>query len=293
MTGKNINYIITSDSTADIPKELISGDYDFAEMSYVLDGILYDGKNTPFLTNEKFYEAIKSGKTAQTSLVSVQEATELFEKHLKDGKDILHISFSSGLSGTFESYLSAREELLKKYPERKIAIIDSKAATGGEGMLVYFAMQNRQNGMSLEDNEADVSQKVDHVLHLFTVNDMMHLYRGGRITKAKAIAGLLAHVKPILIVNGEGKLETIGKAPGTVLALKTIGDILTERTAGYDNKVIFITHTGSLDLTEKLKAKVAHLAKEVYITECSPIIGAHLGFGSVTVFALGSTKNAK
>ena len=293
METKNPNYFITSDSTADIPSMLIDGDFDRAEMSYVLDGVLHDGKTNAFLSNDKFYELMKEGKTAQTSMLSVSDVTELFERHLKEGKDVLHISFSSGMSGTYESCLTAKSELAAKYPERQIAVIDSKAATGGEGLLVYYAMQNRKNGMTISENEKAISSIVDNVVHLFTVNDMMHLYRGGRITKAKAIAGLLAHIKPILIVNEEGKLETIGKASGTALALKALSDNLSARTKEFDNDVIFITHTGVPEIAEKLKQKVSHLAKAVYVTECSPIIGAHLGFGSVTVFALGSSKKAK
>lgn len=288
-------YFITSDSTTDIPENLCENGYDTIKMTYVLDGVLYDGETNDFLSPEAFYEQLRAGAIVSTSLVPEHTALEFFESKLKAGYDVLHIGFSSGLSGTYDNYVKAKEKLEKKYPERKIALIDSKSASGGEGLLVLKAIRNRKKGMDIASNALDVEAAVDNVIHLFTVDDLMHLYRGGRLSKSKAIMGTLAHIKPVLIVNKEGKLEQFMKVSGNNLCIKTIAENLAHRVKGFDNDVCFITHTMALNNAEKLKAKIQELTgvNDVRIMPCSPIIGAHLGYGAVTVEMFGSPKNPK
>ncbi len=288
-------YFITSDSTTDIPENLCPKGYDTIKMTYVLDGVLYDGETNDFLAPEAFYEQLRAGAVVSTSLVPEQTALEFFESKLKAGYDVLHIGFSSGLSGTFDNYVKSKEKLEKQYPERKIALIDSKSASGGEGLLVLKAIKNRDNGMDILSNASDVSSAVDNVIHLFTVDDLMHLYRGGRLSKSKAIMGTLAHIKPVLIVNIEGKLEQFMKVSGNNLCIKTIAENLARRAKGFENDVCFITHTMALGNAEKLKAKITELTgvENVYVMPCSPIIGAHLGYGAVTIEMFGSPKNPK
>ena len=177
-------YIITTDMTADIPAKMIESEKDFhiINMSYVLDGALYDGSSeNPYLSTKDFYAKLAEGKMASTSMVTVEEAKDFFLPFLEKGQDVLHLSFSSALSGCYNSYVAASEELREEYPNNKVVVIDTLCASSGEALLSYYALRRRDDGMSIDDNAEYVSNLRHHVGHVFTVDDMTHLYRGGRV----------------------------------------------------------------------------------------------------------------
>ncbi|NLZ25226.1 MAG: DegV family protein [Clostridiales bacterium] len=290
-------YFVTTDKTCDLPPEISIADFAVIDMSYVMDGELYDGVEKPFLEPEEFYERLKGGSDVKTSLVPLDNYNHFFENILEKGYDILHICFSSALSGSFKNCLASAEQMKKRFPERKIFVVDSLSAGPGEGIMVMRAAKNRDLGMPIEQNFNDMEIIKYHIMHILTVDDMHHLYRGGRISKTQAILGTAVQLKPLIILNERGALENFGKAIGKKAAVRTIAEKAFERMSGYEieNDAIIISHCLALEDALYLKEKVAarYADKEIYIVPTSPIIGAHLGCGAVTIHFIGNSKKAR
>ena len=285
-------YIITTDMTADYPASLVEKDFYVIDMAYVLDGVLYDGKTNPYLSTKEFYSALAEGKTSSTSMVTVEDAKEFFGKFLRDGYDVLHVSFSSALSGCYDSYVTASKELETEYPLNKVVVIDSLCAASGEGLLAYYALRKRDEGATIEENAEYLDKLRHHVGHVFTVDDMNHLYRGGRVSKTTATVGGALKMKPVLMVSDEGKLVSTNVMMGRKLALRTLVDKMVARTKDYDNKVAFIGSCDADDDAEILKEMVEDKFPgiAVYIGDISAIVGSHLGKGGLTLHYLCSDK---
>lgn len=285
-------FFITTDKTADYPDFLMKDEKDFAvlDMSYVVDGNLYSCSDG--LSNKEFYSLLSEGKTSSTSMVSVENSQAFFENILKDGYDILHISFSSALSGSYDGYLKAADGAMKNFPERKVAVVDSLSATCGEALLVYYVLRKRDEGASFEECIRYASALRDHIGHVFTVDDMMHLYRGGRVKKATATVGKALKMKPVLMVSDKGELVPTNTLMGRRPALKTMVDKMATKNEGYDDKLILIAHCDAYDDAITLKRMVEQrLGKtNVQIAEISPIVGTHLGKGGLTLFYLAKDK---
>jgi DegV family protein with EDD domain len=285
-------YIITTDMTADYPAQLEEKDFFVIDMAYVLDGVLYDGKTNPYLSTADFYSALADGKTSSTSMVTTEEAKEFFGKFLKEGYDVLHVGFSSALSGCYESYVSAVKELESVYPNNKVVVIDSLCATLGEGLLAYYALRKRDEGASIDENADYLNDLRHHVGHVFTVDDMNHLYRGGRVSKTTAVVGEALKMKPVLMVSDQGKLVPTNTMMGRKLALRTLVDKMVARTKGYDNKIAFIGSCDANKDAELLKKMVEEKFPniKVLIGDISAIVGSHLGKGGLTLHYLCSDK---
>lgn len=285
-------YIITTDMTADYPAQLEEKDFFVIDMAYVLDGVLYDGKTNPYLSTADFYSALADGKTSSTSMVTTEEAKEFFGKFLKEGYDVLHVGFSSALSGCYESYVSAVKELEPLYPNNKVVVIDSLCATLGEGLLAYYALRKRDEGATIDENADYLNDLRHHVGHVFTVDDMNHLYRGGRVSKTTAVVGEALKMKPVLMVSDQGKLVPTNTMMGRKLALRTLVDKMVARTKGYDNKIAFIGSCDADKDAELLKKMVEEKFPnvKVLIGDISAIVGSHLGKGGLTLHYLCSDK---
>jgi DegV family protein with EDD domain len=285
-------YIITTDMTADYPAQLEERDFFVIDMAYVLDGVLYDGKTNPYLSTADFYSALADGKTSSTSMVTTEEAKEFFGKFLKEGYDVLHVGFSSALSGCYESYVSAVKELESIYPNNKVVVIDSLCATLGEGLLAYYALRKRDEGATIDENADYLNNLRHHVGHVFTVDDMNHLYRGGRVSKTTAVVGEALKMKPVLMVSDQGKLVPTNTMMGRKLALRTLVDKMVARTKGYDNKIAFIGSCDADKDAELLKKMVEEKFPnvKVLIGDISAIVGSHLGKGGLTLHYLCSDK---
>ena len=190
------NYIITTDTTTDLPEDYIKKhDLGIMSLTYTLEGTTYS-KDNP-LDVKLFYEKMRNGSMPTTSQVNPENAKNIFLPYLKDGYDILHIAFSSGLSGSYNSTRIAAEELSEEFPDRKSTIIDSLAASLGEGLLVHKAVMLKEQGADLDAVADWVEQNKLHIVHNFTVDDLFHLHRGGRVSKATAILGTMINVKPV------------------------------------------------------------------------------------------------
>jgi len=284
------NYVLITDSACDIlPEKLAEWKVEMIPLAYLFTDM---GKEQ--LDHEEpirdFYKAMRDGRVAKTSSINEDRFIRAFTPLLEDGKDILYLAFSSGLSVTCENGKKVAAMLQEKYPNRKIVVIDSLAASAGQGLFVYLAVQNRDRGMSLEENAKALEAEVPHVCHWFTVDDLVYLKRGGRISATTAMMGSALGVKPVLHIDEEGHLIKMFQVHGRKKSLKKMAEMLGETI---DRETpIFISHADCREDAEWL----ADLLKEKYdrkvdlITYIGPIIGAHAGPGTVALFFMGSAR---
>lgn len=287
------NYIITTDTTTDLPEDYIKKhDLGIMSLTYTLEGTTYS-KDNP-LDVKLFYEKMRNGSMPTTSQVNPENAKNIFLPYLKDGYDILHIAFSSGLSGSYNSTRIAAEELSEEFPDRKITIIDSLAASLGEGLLVHKAVMLKEQGADLDAVADWVEQNKLHIVHNFTVDDLFHLHRGGRVSKATAILGTMINVKPILHVDDEGHLIALSKVRGRKKSLQALVNSMEKQMGAYrsQNDIVFISHGDSLADAQY----VADLVKQRFgiesflINYVGPTIGAHSGPGTIALFYMGDYR---
>mgnify|MGYP004463177191 FL=1 len=286
-------YVITTDNNSDLPEEYLK-DHGVGCMylSYSMDGKNYTHGN--FLPEHEFYEAMRNGSMPTTAQVNPENAKALLEPYLKEGKDILHIAFSSALSGTYNSTRIAADELQEEYPDRKIIVVDSLSASLGQGLLVWLAQQKKELGQTLEE-VADWAEKNKlKMVHLFTVDDLNHLYRGGRVSRTTAIVGSMLNIKPVLHVDNEGKLTAIGKVRGRKKALQELIKLMDEKIGifGADCDTIFISHGDCEQDAQYVAAKVKekYNIKNIIINQVGATIGAHSGPGTMALFFVGDVR---
>ena len=285
------DYVITVNSTVDLPKEwLEERNVPVVPLRYTMDGQTYEDMNG--LTAKEFFDKLREGKMSVTSQVNPEEAKEALEPFLKEGKDILRLAFSSGLSGTCNSMKIAGEELKEEYPEAKVIVIDTLCACLGEGLLLYKALQQKAAGKTIQETADWVEENKLHICHDVTVDDLNHLHRGGRISKATAVVGTMVKIKPIIHMDDNGKLQVIGKERGRKKSLNKIVDMAVEQSKGWDNDIIMITHGDCIEDAEY----VAGLVREkmgidnILINNIGTVIGSHTGPGVVAVFCMGNKR---
>lgn len=285
------DYVITVNSTVDLPKEWLEERHvPVVPLKYTIDGETYTDMEG--LSAKEFFAKLREGKMSVTSQVNPEEAAELLEPYIKEGKDILHLGFSSGLSGTLNSMRIAGKMLEEKYPDAKVIVIDTLCACLGEGLLLYKSLQEKAKGKNIEELAQWVEENKLHICHDVTVDDLNHLHRGGRISKTTAVLGTLVQIKPIIHMDNEGKLQVIGKERGRKKSLNKIVDMAVEQSKGWDNDIIMITHGDCLEDAEY----VAQLVREkmgidnILINNIGTVIGSHTGPGVVAVFCMGSKR---
>ena len=284
-------FILTTETTCDLEKSFyINNGISVVEMPFTIDGVTY--KDTVDLTTEEFYQKIEEGAMPTTSQPSPEEVMDVFRPNLEAGFDILHIGFSSGLSGTHQSTCIARDILLEEFPDRKIIIVDTLCASLGVGMLLYYANEMKKEGASIEEIAQWVEDNKLHVNGIFTVNDLNHLHRGGRVSKGAVVVGSILKIKPILNIGKDGKLGSTDKVTGRKKALLNIVEKSEKRAKGYENKVIFIAHSNCLEdaqfVASKIKEKFCD--SEIVINSIGSAVGSHTGIGTVAIFFLGEER---
>lgn len=287
------DFIVTVNSTVDLPYEwLQERNIPIIPLSYTMDGATYEDYSKESLSSEKFFENLRAGIMATTSQVNPEGAKSILEPFVKEGKDILHLAFSSGLSGTCNSMKIAAEELKEEYPEAKIIVIDTLCACMGEGLLLYYTLKKKEEGLSLEEVADWVEDHKLHVCHDVTVDDLNHLYRGGRISRATAVVGSMVKIKPIIHMDDEGRLQVVGKERGRKKSLNHIVDMAVEQSKGWENDLVMITHGDCIEdaeyVAEKVKEKMG--VNEIIINNIGSVIGSHTGPGVVAVFCMGNKR---
>ena len=285
------DYIITVNSTVDTGKEwLKERNVPVIPLKYTIDGQEYTDMYG--MSDKEFFQKLREGKMSVTSQINPEEAKEMLEPYVKEGKDVLHLAFSSALSGTCNSMKIAAEELQEEYPEAKVIVVDTLCACMGEAMLLYYALKQKEAGKTIEEVAQWVEENKLHVCHNVTVDDLFHLHRGGRVSKTAAVLGTMVKVKPIIHMDDNGALKVIGKERGRKKSLHKIVDMAVERSEGWDNEIIMITHGDCLEDAEY----VAKLVREkmgvenVFIHNIGTVIGSHTGPGVVATFCMGNKR---
>lgn len=289
-------YWIVTDSTIDMPKHWIEQQKNFRvlNLSYLMDDVSYvsDGSDESI---RAIYDAMRNGKLLKTAQVTPEMWEACFRELLGAGHDVLTIAFSSGLSGTCSAAFTAADEVRAAYPERKLYVIDSLQASAGEGLMVSYALQNREKGMSITENAAWVEQHVQNFIAWFTVNDLMHLHRGGRVSAASAIVGSLARIKPVMHVDEEGKLAVYEKVAGRKRSIRTLADKVIADIKEPEGQIIHISHGDCEEEAQTLAAMVKEALPiaDVRISYVGSVIGAHTGPGVIAIFCMAESRTPR
>ena len=286
-----MDFQIITDSCCDFPTPMYGQlGLTFVPLTVEFRGNTFDDKNDDSLKD--MYQGLRAGEVAKTSAVNPSRWSQAMEKALAAGKDVLVLAFSSGLSTTYQSAVIAAEELKDAYPDRKIQVIDTLCASMGQGLLVWYACKKRDEGLSLDEVTQWVLDNRPHLCHWFTVDDLMYLKRGGRISAATALVGTMLQIKPLLHVDDEGHLINMTKTRGRKAAIDAMVKKAQELGAGYDNSTMFISHGDCLSdaeyLSRQLKEKCG--VKDVVISYVGAVIGSHSGPGTLALFFLGSHR---
>ncbi len=286
------DFVIVTDSACDIkPSFLKEWGVELIELSFRFDGEDKEYRNSEMDISE-FYNRMKNGETAKTSAINPDEFTNAFEEILKQGKDILYLGFSSGLSTTYNSSRLAAEDLLEKYNGNKILTVDTLAASAGQGLLVYLAVQKQMEGASIEETADYIEDIRLSLCHWFTVDDLVYLKRGGRVSPTVAFVGTVLGIKPVLHVDDNGKLVSVSKARGRKAALGALIEKYEELSCEKSGGTVFICQADCMEDAEYVKSILEEKYNAVVkiITDIGPVIGAHAGPGTIAVFFIGSTR---
>ena len=274
------DYIITTDSNSELPLSIAKAYHvPFVPMDYLLGGqeYFYDlGENTDF---KAFFAAVRSGQIPSTSTYPPQYYVEFWRPMLEAGKDVLHIAFSSNLSAAYRFLSEAIEELTILYPQRRVVAVDTKSISGGMAILVYCALQRKADGASLDDVSAWLQANIPYANHWFTVNDLNHLRRGGRLSATTAIVGSVLNIKPILTLNKHGKIVPADKVMGRRKAINYLADKARELAVDPEHNAYIILHGDCLEEAQELKAMIEASVpfKECFLQFVGPVIGTHAG----------------
>lgn len=288
------DYVIFTDSTIDLTAEMVSElGVEVLPLEFTIQGKSYkDYPDNRELDPHTFYEIVRTGEQPQTSQINTSAYLENIEPVLKSGKDVLIIAFSSALSGTYQSSVLAVEELSEKYPEAKVITIDSKSASMGEGLLVWHAVMRKNAGMGIDELAQWLSDNRLRLCHWFTVDDLNHLKRGGRVSAASALVGTLLGIKPVLHVDDEGRLIPMSKIRGRRQSLDALFNEMAKTYDSSEKQTIFISHgdceADAKYLADKVRSQLN--VKDVFLNYVGPVIGAHSGPGTIALFFMGSKR---
>lgn len=285
------NFKIITDSACDLPKAMLQQ----LDVTTVPLHVLFRGENLPDSVDEglkTIYDGLRNGESTSTSAVNPDGWTTVIEPVLAAGQDALVLGFSSGLSTTYQSAVIAAQELQEKYPERKIRVVDTLSAALGQGLLVWHACKKRDEGLSLDELATWVEENKLHLCHWFTVDDLMYLKRGGRISAATAVVGTLLQIKPVLHVDDEGHLISMAKARGRKASIEALVKKLDELGQGWDNSTVFICHGDCPDDAKQLESLALQRpgVKNVMVSNLGAVIGSHAGPGTLALFFMGNKR---
>lgn len=288
------DYIIMTDSSCDLPSALA----DELELTVLPLTVMVDGRerrnmlDESEITYDEIYKRLRAGEVCTTSAVNVASFESKMEELLKAGHDILYIGFSSGLSATYNSGETAARALREKYPERKLYTVDSLSASLGQGLLIYHAVMRKRDGMSIDEVRDWVEENKLHLCHMFTVDDLMFLKRGGRISGATAAIGTLLNIKPVMHMDDAGHLVALYKTTGRKKSLKALVDRMEKLAIDPGSQTVFITH-GDCIIDANYTADLVSQrfgVKNIVINHVGPVIGSHSGPGTIALFFLAKER---
>lgn len=288
------DYVILTDSSCDLPAELADQmQLTVLPLTVDMDGKLYrnylDGREIGF---HEFFEQVVTAKSAKTSAVTSEQFMEVLEPLCQAGVDVLYLAFSSGLSGTYNSGAIAMRELSEKYPERKLYAVDSLCASLGEGLFVDLCHEKKEAGMTIDELRDYAESLKLHICHWFTVNDLMFLKRGGRVSAATAIVGSMLSIKPVMHMDNEGHLIKVDVARGRKASLRALVAKMEKLATDPEKQRVYICHGDCLQDAEYVASLVREKfgITDIRINYVGPVIGAHTGPGVVSLFFVGSER---
>lgn len=290
--GKRLFDILT-DTGCDMPMEyLAEHEIKAVKLGFTMDGVNYEGEDGISIEPKAFYDKMRAGSMPTTYQVTAESAKAHIEESLQKGRDVLVITFSSGLSGTSGSFVVAARDLKEEYPNRKIFVVDSLCASMGQGLLLDYVIKRADEGASIEDTAEYAENLKLYICHHFTVDNLFHLKRGGRVSTTTAVVGTMLKIKPILHVDDEGHLINIGKAMGRKKALHTLVENLLATADMDENDPIFISHGDCMEDVEYVKKLLLDKMPNVkiYVHYVGAVIGAHSGVGTVAIFNKGTHR---
>lgn len=281
-------FVILTDSGADLPKTYCeTHEIPVMPLPVTLDGVTYDT-----LDVREFYEKLRGGAMPTTSAANFEDCMGHYRNILSTGQDVLYVAFSSGLSSTYATAKLAAEQAMEEFPERTVLVVDSLCASLGHGLLVHQAVKLRQQGCSLPDTAQKLEEIKLQIVHNFTVDDLNHLHRGGRVSKATAMVGTLINIKPVLHVDNEGHLTAVGKARGRKASIQALAARMEKQAIGFENPEVFISHGDCPEDAEYLAELVREKfgIQNILIDYIGPTIGSHSGPGTLALFFMGSPR---
>ncbi len=287
-------YVIVTDSSADLDAaEVKELDLQVIPLKFTLNGVTYsDYPDNRDMDPHAFYDRLRAGEVATTAALNLEDVKGAFEPILKDGKDVLMLAFSSGLSSSCQACMLAAGELAEEYPDRKIYVVDTLCASRGQGLLVYHTVMKKRAGATIEEARDFAENNKLHLCHWFTVDDLMFLKRGGRVSATAAALGTMLSIKPVLHVDNEGHLINISKSRGRKSSIKAMVDKAAELAIDPGSQTMFICHGDCLEEAEQLAQMVKERfgTQDIRIGYTGTVIGAHSGPGTLALFFLGSER---
>ena len=286
------DYIIFADSACDISPELLSEwGVEYCSLSLVFGNDIKEYSDYE-IPSKEFYGRMRAGEQPKTSAINMGRFADCFEEYAKQGKDILYLAFSSGLSGTCNFAREAAQEVMSQYNNIKINVVDSLCASAGYGLLLYLICENRKNGMAMEENIAFAEANKLKVCHWFTVDDLKYLKAGGRISPTTALVGSMLNIKPVMKMNNEGKLISDSKVRGRKAAIKAMADHYGEMATDKSGGIVFISHGDCIEDATQLAEylKEGYNADITITTNIGPVIGSHSGPGTLALFFLANER---
>lgn len=287
-------YVIVTDSSADLDAaEVKELELQVIPLKFTLNGMTYsDYPDNRDMDPHEFYDRLRAGEVATTAALNLEDAKGVFEPILKDGKDVLMLAFSSGLSSSCQACLLAARELAEEYPDRKIYVVDTLCASRGQGLLVYHTVMKKRAGATLEEARDFAEENKLRLCHWFTVDDLMFLKRGGRVSATAAALGTMLSIKPVLHVDDEGHLINMSKSRGRKGSIKAMVDKAAELAIDPAGQTMFICHGDCLEDAEQLAQMVRERfgTKDIRIGYTGTVIGAHSGPGTLALFFLGEHR---
>lgn len=288
------DYVILTDSCCDLSAEMAEElELRVLPLSFVMEGKEYfNHLDYRDISARDFYSRVRGGALGTTSAINVAVFTEVMTELVGQGKDVLCIAFSSGLSTTYQSAAIAAGEVMNAHPGSKVLVCDSRAASLGQGLLVYLAVQEKRKGKSIEEVRDFVEERKDHIDHWFTVDDLNHLKRGGRVSAAAALFGTMLSVKPILHVDDQGRLIPMEKCRGRRASLMALVDHMEKTAINPRNQTVFISHGDCLSDAEFVAEEITRRfgITDIHINYVGPVIGNHSGPGTMALFFIGEPR---
>lgn len=288
---------LITDMNCDLPENFAKEHkIEMMSMGYSVDGVEYlTAEHPESLDSKEFYTKMREGAVTKTVALETELFRETAKKYLEQDMDVLYIAFSSGLSSTFQNSARIAEELAAEYPSRKIKVVDSLCASLGQGLLVYYAAAQRDEGKRIDEVAEWIEDNRLKICHYFTVDDLNFLHRGGRVSKTTAVVGSMLGIKPVLHVDDDGHLIAIGKVRGRKQSLTALVDRMEKKIGGNENKIVFISHGDCEDdakfIAEQVRKRFG--IKSFLINYIGASIGSHSGPGTAALFFVGDDRKEK